>query len=152
MGVMEKLVIVSPLLASTATCRSGGDEMPGYYSDELDMWAVDTADGPVPIIQHGVLNELLTKTNANTEQDDESWGSLELLTKTFQKVEGDDESIHESSGQLLQLLTKTEANAESDDRSDSNYLLQLITKTDVELERDDNGDPSFSLETRFYSD
>ncbi|WP_258197074.1 hypothetical protein [Pseudomonas entomophila] len=133
------------------------------------MWAIESSAGTVPIIAGGALNELMTKTKVNAEQDDESSWQIELLTKTYQKVESDDDdpSAHwgnsanegadtrcrfESSNHLLQLVTKTDANAERDDRSDTNHILELITKTSVELERDDNGDSTFGLDTRYYTD
>lgn len=145
MGAMER----SPFLAQLATPRTGSDEIPGYYSPELDMWVIDTPTGVKPIIFQGALSELLTKTKVNAEQDDEASWHLELMTKTYQKVESDDESAfgHDN---LLQLITKTDAATERDDRSDVNHLLELITKTNVELEHDDNGDPTFGLDTRYY--
>lgn len=133
------------------------------------MWAIDSPVGVVPIIADGALNELMTKTKVNAEQDDEACWQLELLTKTYQKVESDDENFNpyrqqscagsssqplsfDSSNHLLQLMTKTEANTERDDRCEVNHILELITKTNVELERDDNGDPTFGLDTRYYTD
>ena len=168
MGALEKSLGKSPYLSRFATPRTGEDSTPGSYSSELNMWVVDSPDGVVPIISQGSLGELMTKTNANTEQDDDSFWQVELLTKTFQKVESDDEdpspyrgrgsanesdlSCFESKNNLLQLLTKTDSTTERDDRSDVNHILELITKTNVELEHDDNGDPTFGLDTRYYSD
>lgn len=165
LGASANVPGTSPFLSRFATPRTGEDKIPGYYSSELNMWAVDSPAGVVPIIADGALNELMTKTKVNAEQDDEACWQVELLTKTYQKVESDDDdpspyrgqsSVElrdfDSSNQLLQLVTKTDANTERDDRCEVNHILELITKTNVELERDDNGDPTFGLDTRYYSD
>ncbi|MGY3282481.1 hypothetical protein ACVW05_000053 [Pseudomonas fulva] len=133
------------------------------------MWAVESSTGVVPIIADGALDELMTKTKVNAEQDDEGGWQVELLTKTHQKVESDDEDFNpyralssangsafvrrfDSSNHLLQLVTKTEANTERDDRCEVNHILELVTKTDVQMERDDNGDATYGLDTRYYTD
>ncbi|ERL01343.1 hypothetical protein O999_23195 [Pseudomonas putida LF54] len=133
------------------------------------MWAVESSAGVVPIITEGALNELMTKTKVNAEQDDEEGWQVELLTKTYQIVESDDEDFTpyrsqstayssaslcrvESSNHLMQLVTKTEAQTERDDRCEVNHILELVTKTNVQVERDDNGDPTFGLDTRYYTD
>ncbi|MCE5983737.1 hypothetical protein [Pseudomonas sp. LF19] len=133
------------------------------------MWAVESSEGVVPIIADGALDELMTKTKVNAEQDDEGGWQVELLTKTYQKVESDDEDFNpyralssagssallrrfDSSKHLLQLLTKTDAKTERDDRCEVNHILELVTKTNVQVERDDNGDPTFGLDTRYYTD
>ncbi len=164
MGALQK---TSPFLSRFATPRTGEDSIPGFYSPELQMWAVEAPDGVVPVIADGALNELMTKTKVNAEQDDEASWQIELLTKTYQKVESDDDDpslyrgqsndsgqLHrlDSSNHLLQLVTKTDAITERDDRCNANHILELITKTNVEVERDDNGDPTFGLDTRYYSD
>lgn len=117
------------------------------------MWVVEAVDGVVPVIADGALNELMTKTKVNAEQDDEASWQIELLTKTYQRVESDDDDpnpyrsqsndsghLHQfdSSSHLLQLVTKTDAITERDDRCNANHILELITKTSVELERDDS--------------
>ncbi|WP_228533131.1 hypothetical protein [Pseudomonas sp. UFMG81] len=165
LGTLGSSSQTSPYLSRFATPRTGEDSIPGYYSSELNMWAIDSSAGVVPIITDGVLNELMTKTKVNAEQDDEACWQIELLTKTYQKVESDDDDPSPYRGQssselrnfdtsnhLLQLVTKTDANTERDDRCEVNHILELITKTNVELERDDNGDPTFGLDTRYYSD
>ncbi len=164
---MGALHTMSPFLSRFATPRTGEDSIPGLYSPELQMWAVQAQDGEVPIIADGALNELMTKTKVNAEQDDEACWQIELLTKTYQKVESDDDDpspyrghsadlgglrSSDSANHLLQLVTKTDAVTERDDRCNANHILELITKTNVELERDDNGDPTFGLDTRYYSD
>ncbi|RMR33374.1 hypothetical protein ALP87_05245, partial [Pseudomonas syringae pv. coriandricola] len=70
---------VVPLLAKTAVPRTGSDNLPGYYSPLHDMWVVETIDGVKPIITRGALDELLTKTKVNTEEDDDSFVTLETL-------------------------------------------------------------------------
>lgn len=164
LGALKKL---SPFLSRFATPRTGEDSIPGFYSSELQMWAIEAPDGEVPIIADGALDELMTKTKVNAEQDDEASWQIELLTKTYQRVESDDDDPSPYRGQsadsgtqcrfddsnhLLQLVTKTDATTERDDRCNANHILELITKTNVELERDDNGDPTFGLDARYYSD
>ncbi len=164
MGAQQKS---SPFLSRFATPRTGEDSIPGFYSRELQMWAVEAPDGEVPIIADGALNELMTKTKVNAEQDDEASWQMELLTKTYQRVESDEDDpspyrgqsadsghLHrfDSCNHMLQLVTKTDATTERDDRCNTNHILELITKTNVELERDDNGDPTFGLDARYYSD
>lgn len=164
MGALQK---TSPFLSRFATPRTGEDSIPGFYSPELQMWAVEAPDGVVPIIADGALNELMTKTKVNAEQDDEACWQVELLTKTYQRVESDDDDPSpyrgqsadsgsprrfDSSNRLLQLFTKTDATTERDDQYSANHILELITKTNVELERDDNGDPTFGIDARYYSD
>lgn len=152
MGVMqrESSCEVVPFLARFATPRTGDDQLPGYYSTALDMWVVDTKDGPAPVINQGALAELVTKTKVNAEQDDEGFYALhELTTFTDVKAEGVDSPSHMN--QLLELSSKTFIKVESDDAGDQfNHLLELVTKTNVELERDDSGDPSLGLDARYF--
>lgn len=169
MGTFVNPSANSPYLARFAIPRTGDDCLPGAYSLELKMWVTGSGDQAVPVIADGALNELMTKTNVNTEQDDDTFWQVELLTKTFQKVESDDEDPSPYRGQalpgqseklhcfrpaspLLQLVTKTEANVERDDRGELNHILELMTKTAIELERDDNGDSTLGLDTRYYKD
>jgi len=70
----------SPFLSKFATPRKGEDKIPGYYSSELNMWAIASSAGEVPIIADRALNELMTKTKVNAEQDDEACWQVELLT------------------------------------------------------------------------
>ena len=44
------------------------------------MWAIASSAGEVPIIADRALNELMTKTKVNAEQDDEACWQVELLT------------------------------------------------------------------------
>ncbi|QOD00990.1 hypothetical protein JYG34_11640 [Pseudomonas entomophila] len=117
------------------------------------MWVVETPNGTQPIIARGALDELLTKTKVNSEEDDDSFVTLETLTKTYSKPESDDDLT--SNGQashLLQLMTKTDTVIEEDDPGDSYAMLELMTKTEAELEHDDPGDMQFGLDERFYLD
>ena len=140
----------SPFLAKTAQLRTGEGHIPGYYSDEMDMWVVETGNGPAPIITDGTLSQLLTKTRVSDEDDDDSPFALELMTKTSQQLESDDDRPLFESNQLLQLLTKTDTVSEQDDNFEPNHYLELITKTYAQQERDDDGSLSFGLEARFY--
>lgn len=144
---------VVPLLAKTAVPRTGSDNLPGYYSPLHDMWVVETIDGVKPIITRGALDELLTKTKVNTEEDDDSFVTLETLTKTYATPESDDDLSNNGRGShLLQLVTKTDTVVEEDDPGSGYAMLELMTKTEAELENDDPGDPLFGLDQRFYLD
>jgi hypothetical protein len=136
---------VSPLLARSAVARTGTDNLPGYYSTQHDMWVVETPNGIQPVIALGALDELLTKTKVNSEEDDDSFVTLETLTKTNSKPDG-------QASHLLQLMTKTDTVIEEDDPGDSYAMLELMTKTEAELEHDDPGDMQFGLDERFYLD
>lgn len=158
MGALRNL---SPFLSRFATPRTGEDSIPGFYSPDLQMWVVETTEGEAPIIADGALNELITKTKVNVEQDDEACWQIELLTKTYQKVESDDDnpspyhrhpSSSDSSSYQLRLVAKTDEASARDNQCGPNHILELITKTNVELERDDNGDPTFGFDARYYSD
>jgi hypothetical protein len=81
------------------------------------MWVIDTPEGPQPIIEQGTLNELVTKTKVNAEQDDEAAWQLEMMTKTAHNVESDDERPP-SPRPALELMTKTRVDQEQDDTAD----------------------------------
>lgn len=83
---------ISPFLAQSARVRTEGSEMPGHYSKELGVWVVESEQGTKPIIDEGVLAQLVTKTNVQVEGDDDTPYSLQLMTKTEQQLESDDES------------------------------------------------------------
>ena len=139
-----------PFLARFATPRTGDDQLPGYYSTVLDMWVVDTKDGPAPVINQGALAELVTKTKVNAEQDDEGFYALHEL-KAFTGVRAEGVDSPSQLNRMLELSSKTFIKAESDDAGDQfNHLLELVTKTYVELERDDNSDPSLGLDARYF--
>ena len=50
----------SPFLAKAGTPRTGDDQLPGYYSEEEQMWVVDTAQGTQPIINEPQIKKLMT--------------------------------------------------------------------------------------------
>lgn len=144
----------SPFLAKSAQSRTGANDIPGYYSDQLDMWVVETDNGPTPIIAQGALAQLLTKTKVNVEEDDDSPFALQLMTKTAQQIEGDDDRPYAAS-HMLQLLTKTHTTQEADDNFETGHVLELITKTNTQQESDGDGNPfacmdSENVQERFY--
>lgn len=105
---------VKPFLTNGAILRTGDDTIPGCYSDELQMWVVETAAGPAPIVSVDPrLTELVTKTKVLQEQDDEAISALlEGTTKTADYPKRDDVPPR-----LLWLegTTKTETRQERDD-------------------------------------
>lgn len=101
---------ISPLLARTATERTGNEQLPGRYCRQMHVWLVEGR----PIVKSlPNLAELTTKTEAQMERDDSSEITLlELQTKTKAEVEQDDQDF---SLDMLGLVTKTFANTERDD-------------------------------------
>lgn len=101
---------ISPLLARTATERTGNEQLPGTYCRQRHVWLVDGR----PVVKAvSNLAELTTKTAAQMERDDSSEPTLlELQTKTKAEVEQDDQDF---SVDMLGLVTKTFANTERDD-------------------------------------
>lgn len=101
---------VRPLLTQGAIERTGNAELPGAYCAQRHVWLVDGA----PVVEAmSDLAELVTKTNAQLERDDNSDPTLlELQTKTKAEVEQDDQefSVH-----LLGLTTKTRADTHERD-------------------------------------
>jgi hypothetical protein len=104
----------TPFLVNFAVPRTSGPSIGGHYCEELDMWVDEKTSKPV--IEMSNTAELVTKTKAETESDDEANFALELVTKTFVSPESDDDG----------LITKS-------------CLPELVTKTDVQMESDDNG-------------
>lgn len=153
MGAMEQTLrrAESPFLAKAAQSRTGVNDMPGHYSDELDMWVVETENGPTPIIAEGALAQLLTKTRADGEEDDDSPFALQFMTKTAQQIEGDDDRPY-ATNQMLQLLTKTNTVQETDDNFETGHLLELITKTNIQQESDDDGNPFAGMDSEVDQD
>jgi len=101
---------IMPLLTQGAIERTGNAELPGTYCDQRHVWLVDG----VPAVQALTgLAELVTKTEAQLERDDNSDPTLlELQTKTKAEVEQDDQ---EFSAHLLGLTTKTRADTHERD-------------------------------------
>lgn len=129
---------ISPFLAKAGTPRTGEDQLPGYYCEQEKMWVVDTEQGARPIIDAQARSQLLIKTQAQEEEDDDSYVALELMTKTHQQVESDDDTWPTRFGNLLQLVTKTDSVQEVDDNYSANQLLELVTKTKIQAEADDD--------------
>ena len=136
---------ISPFLARMGTPRTGEDRLPGYYCERQQMWVVDTTHGTQPIINEQALSQLLTKTRAHEEEDDDSYLALELMTKTHQQIESDDDTRPTFYSNLLELVTKTDSVQEVDDNLSSIQLLELVTKTKVQHEADDDGCQSFGI-------
>lgn len=130
---------ISPFLARSGKNRTGEDKLPGYYSDDQQMWVVETEQGVLPIINEQALSQLMTKTRVHNEEDDDNNLALELITKTHQQLESDDDTGPMGCNNLLQLVTKTETIQEVDDNYSASQLLELVTKTKVEQEADDDG-------------
>ncbi|WP_258190057.1 hypothetical protein [Stutzerimonas stutzeri] len=136
---------ISPFLANAGTPRTGEDQLPGYYCEQQQMWVVDTAQGTQPIINEQALSQLLTKTRAHEEEDDDSYLALELMTKTYLQIESDDDTQPSGYNNLLQLVTKTALTQEVDDNYLAAQLLELVTKTKVQQEADDDAIQSFGF-------
>jgi hypothetical protein len=106
----------SPFLTRYASKRTPGPEIPGYYSPKIAMWVVIENGVEAPMIdQSRELVELVTKTHAQQENDDETnfAAVAELATKTDARPEQDDASAYS----CLEMATKTEAQLEHDDTS-----------------------------------
>lgn len=84
----------------------------------MQVWAVDGAQGPEPIIfSASPLLELVTKTKVERERDDQhSMSVLPVITKTAVQLEQDDDKVRSPRcTPLPELATKTEAGRERDD-------------------------------------
>ena len=80
---------VLPYLARFAIPRTVVASIGGSYSQQADMWMVDTTHGPRPAIEcASASHEMSTKTEVQAESDDEL--ALELATKTAVQAEQDD--------------------------------------------------------------
>jgi hypothetical protein len=59
-----------------------GENIPGWYSYEQDLWVVEEDSKEIPIISKYTLTQTVTKTKVRQESDDDSSVSmLELTTK-----------------------------------------------------------------------
>ena len=109
----------TPFLTNFAVPRTSGPSIDGHYSNEMDVWVTEDANGLTPIISaKSHMSELMTKTDVQQESDDanKSVGDLlELVTKTATVQETDDENFFRAD--LVELETKTEQQVESDDQS-----------------------------------
>ena len=108
---------VRPFLATFAVERTGDPSLPGQFDPSRDVWVVDGADGPTPIVQHTWgLGDTSTLTRVKAEADDTDIdGQTMASTTTFTKVtaEGDDTDV--SAAAALEIQTKTQAQVEADD-------------------------------------
>lgn len=86
---MERIV---PFLTQFAVPRTGDANIPGRYDPSIQVWVIDTATGPTPIVSSAnPPAELATKTDVVRERDDPgSFNLLELSTKTSVVPEQDD--------------------------------------------------------------
>lgn len=134
---METSASRLPFLARFATERTEGNNIPGRYSYEQDLWVIEEKEKEIPIISKFILSQTVTKTKVRQESDDESSLSLlELATKTEVQLESDDTDL--SMSHLLELMTKTDTVQERDDEGwKTESFLELATKTFVAVERDD---------------
>jgi hypothetical protein len=81
---------VRPLLFDAAVMRTGDAELPGHYCPQAQVWTM----GAQPIVQGGLAGlEMLTKTSAQIESDDNDPSFLEMQTKTKAQMERDDDSF-----------------------------------------------------------
>ncbi|EHD1140275.1 hypothetical protein JR753_004777, partial [Escherichia coli] len=61
-----------PFLARFATERTEGENIPGWYSYEQDLWVVEEDSKETPIISKYTLTQTVTKTKVRQESDDDS--------------------------------------------------------------------------------
>jgi hypothetical protein len=81
---------IRPLLFEAAVVRTGDAKLPGHYCPQAQVW---TAGGQ-PIVQGDLAGlEMLTKTSAQIESDDNDPTFLEMQTKTRAQMERDDDSF-----------------------------------------------------------
>jgi hypothetical protein len=81
---------IRPFLFDAAVVRTGDAELPGHYCPQAQVW---TMEGQ-PIVQGGLAgHEMLTKTSAQIESDDNDPTFLEMQTKTKAQMERDDDSF-----------------------------------------------------------
>jgi hypothetical protein len=98
MTFLSPVTAADPFLLRFATPRSADAAMPGHYSLELGVWAIDGEDGEVPIIEvaGGTLVATQSKTMTQVEVDDDDptrFGSMETGTFTRVRQEADDEAV-----------------------------------------------------------
>ena len=87
---MRRREKVLPYLAKFAIPRTQTEEIEGWYSQEKEMWMIDTENGPNPAIEcDGALVDMMTKKRAEPPERDND-ATLELLTKTKVERERDD--------------------------------------------------------------
>ena len=129
----------SPLLTTRSTARLPGQEIPGRYCPIQRLWVVPSEAGDIALISKcQELAAMTTKTNVELESDDTSdHFAFELATKTDTQTERDDESRLMPG--ILAIQTKTKVDAEQDQQDlDSIYagVVALETKTFTSQEED----------------
>jgi hypothetical protein len=98
--------------------------VPGRYDPELGLRVRDTSLGPVPVIAEAGELELVTKTKAQLEGDDDRQ-SIMVITKTDSREHDDVDPPTRCDG--------------GDERRAQRILLEIVTKTFNQRERDDEG-------------
>lgn len=106
--------MLEPFLTRYASERVPFADIEGYYSPRLSMWVTEVGGVEMPFIeQHGSLVELVTKTMAQPESDDQlnTPNTIAEIQKSprVTMYAGRDAAI------CLELATKTEAQLERDD-------------------------------------
>lgn len=101
-----------PLILDFALQRRADEDQKSFtYDDVLNLNVIETKGLKVPFVDVAPsFVELVTKTEARREQDDESPRLTEMYTKPLVARENDDENLN-----LLELVTKTAAAREGDD-------------------------------------
>ena len=104
-------------------CERSGDINPAYvYSRMKDMNVIKTSGGDLPFIEADhALADVHTQTRIQKETEDNDNYMNELVTKTNARRERDDEVVN----CWAELLTKTDMVKERDDET----LMELISKT-----------------------
>jgi len=109
-------ILIQPVLMKNLTQRSETTALPGRYCEKSDIWIIETSSGTQPIIESDQpVFELLTKTEADREQDDQP-RLLASITKTMAQIESDDDGQNfVRRNRIAELMTKTKAEREQDD-------------------------------------
>ena len=123
-----------PLLLDYICKRSGDDISPAFTYDRcLDMNVIKTSRGEILFIESNCDGrELHTETRIQREREDSDGYVSELLTKTDAQREQDDEVAC----CWPEFVSKTEVSRERED----DPLSELFSKTFADRERDDEDD------------
>ena len=123
--------LTRPLIFDFCVPRTSESQKPVYvYDFKKNLNVIKIGEKLVPLVNADKVNyEMLTKTEANREADDEI---SEAKTNYFQN---NGTSTRERKYQkIVELETFTRIEREGNDNS---MFLELMTKTDTERERDD---------------
>lgn len=132
------VTVKMPLLLDFCTPRRSDDEKTIYhYNFDKNLNVIDFGEKTIPFVDCGTHSlEMITKTFAQRESEDDDRVFYELDTITKVSREGNDEDIT-----MMQGLLETESNhrlqREAYNFSFNIGYLELMTKTDVIRERDD---------------